>query len=182
VVAELADAVAAHGSARIAVDGRTAAGKTTLADELADRLRSSDVRVIRICLDDFHRPEEVRYARGRDSPEGYYRDSFDLDALRDAVACAAGGDVVVLVDGVFLLRPELVDLWELSIWVEIDEAESLLRGVARDALRMGGEDAARARYEARYLRGETLYVAEARPRERADVVVDNTDPSCPRLL
>jgi uridine kinase len=65
---------------RIAVDESDAAGKTTLADQLGVLLQAG-----RVCIDEFLRPEDERYARGIDSAEGYYRDSFDLAAFRAAV-------------------------------------------------------------------------------------------------
>jgi uridine kinase len=81
---------------RIAIDGIDAAGKTTLADRRGARLQAE-----RVCIDDFLRPERERYSRGVDSPEGYYQDSFDLDAFRTAVLAAAPP---VVADGVFLER------------------------------------------------------------------------------
>jgi uridine kinase len=41
--------------------------------------------VIRASVDGFHRPRAARYRRGVDSPEGFYRDSFDYDLLRSAL-------------------------------------------------------------------------------------------------
>ena len=38
--------------------------------------------VFRASIDGFHRPRAERYARGRDSPEGFYRDSFDYSLFR----------------------------------------------------------------------------------------------------
>jgi uridine kinase len=145
---------------RIAVDGIDAAGKTTLADQLGALLQAT-----RVCIDDFLRPEDERYARGVDSPEGYYYDSFDHDAFRGAVLAAARP---VVADGVFLQRPELDDLWDLRIWVDISFEESLRRAVIRDAHYM--EDA-RGRYERRYHPGQRLYLAAVDPRTRADIVV-----------
>src|SRR5439155_9647717 len=137
-------AIAAAAPARVAVDGRTAAGKSILAEELAERLRE----VARVSADDFHRPAAERYARGRESPEGYYLDTFDEAALRASVLDAAAA--VVLVDGIFLLRRELDDLWDLRIWVEIVAAESMRRGLARD----GDDETGRRLYERRHLPAE----------------------------
>src|ERR1700759_3654411 len=66
---------------RIAIDGRTASGKTTFADELAAKLMQRARLVIRTSIDGFHRPKAERYARGRYSAEGYYYDARDLSAV-----------------------------------------------------------------------------------------------------
>jgi uridine kinase len=65
---------------RVAVDGVDAAGKTTLADELAALLIQRDRPVIRASIDGFHRPRAERHRQGATSPQGYYTDSFDYDA------------------------------------------------------------------------------------------------------
>jgi uridine kinase len=163
--------------ALVAVDGVSAAGKTTFADELAHLAAAP---VVRISADDFHRPEEERYARGQGS-ESYFHDAFDIPALRDALGRVAP-DTVAIVDGVFLLRPELADLWSLTIFLAVDRQVALERAIGRDADRMGGVDAARARYASRYFPGETLYLEAVDPQARADILVDNTDPARPRLL
>jgi len=47
--------------------------------------------------------------------------------------------------------------------------------------RMGGEQAARDAYEARYMVACDIYVAEQAPRTKRSIVVDNEDPLLPRL-
>ena len=150
-----------------------------MAEELAAFLGQSSP-VIRLSVDDYHRPPEERYRRGRDSPEGYYHDAFDypkfLAALQDTKATA---DTVLLVDGVFLFRPELNDAWDYRIFVHVDLDLAYERGIRRDASWMGGEEEARRRYAARYIPGERLYLDAVQPASLADVVFDNTNPASP---
>jgi uridine kinase len=175
-VAAIVDRLPRERPARVAVDGVTAAGKSTFADELAGRTARP---ALRMTVDDFHRPLAERRARG-DGPEAYYHDTFDLDAFRASLD-GADPDVLLLVDGVFLLRPELTGVWALSIFLAVDRTVALRRSIERDAARMGGREAARARYESRYFPGETLYLETAHPEQLADVVVENTEPERPRL-
>ncbi len=63
------------GVTRVGVDGVDGAGKTTFADELAGALAPSGRQIIRVCADDFLNPRDVRYLRGRSSPEGFFLDS-----------------------------------------------------------------------------------------------------------
>jgi uridine kinase len=67
---------------RVAIDGVDAAGKTTLADQLALGLQQGGRQVLRASIDCFHHPRAYRYRQGAESPEGYYEDSFDLAAVR----------------------------------------------------------------------------------------------------
>ena len=140
VLGRLADAVrsvkVAHPT-RVAVDGPPAAGKTTLADELALNLRTQGRPVIRATIDDFLSPRAQRYRRGEYSAEGCYFDAHDHDSLNrllldplgpggnrrflrkvdDRTPDQAVDDAVLVFDGVFLMRPELIDRWDLRILV-----------------------------------------------------------------
>ena len=193
----------------MAIDGPDAAGKTTLADELARALRGRGRAVIRASIDGFHRPRAERRRRGEDSPEGYYEDSFDYAALREALldplgfggsrryrpavfrfrsdaprsdaAAVAPEDAVLLFDGVFLLRPELFGIWDLRVFVSVGFDEVLRRALDRDAALFGSRDEVARRYRRRYIPGQRLYYAAAGPAEAADVVVYNNDPASPRL-
>ncbi len=146
-MAGLIDAVQCSHPVRVAIDGPDAAGKTTLADELASALRVRGRTVIRASIDGFHRPRADRYRRGEDSAQGYYEDSFDqaalrrelldplgpggtrnyrrvvfdfrLDAPQAAPSAIAPGDAVLIFDGVFLLRPELVESWDITVFVSV---------------------------------------------------------------
>jgi uridine kinase len=195
---------------RVAVDGPDAAGKTTLADELAETLHGRGREVIRIGIDGFHRPRSMRRRRGSLSAEGYYHDSFDYEAIRQLVLepLGPGGDrryrkavfdyrtdqavdeppllapegAVMLFDGVFMLRPELRDSWDVSIFLDIEAEEVLRRALARDSALLGGSDVVCERYRKRYLPGQQLYRTLVRPERVADVVIDNNDPAEPRVL
>jgi uridine kinase len=46
----------------------------------------------------------------------------------------------------------------------------------------GSPEAVQARYRQRYLPAQRLYLEQVRPRERANVVVLNADPSNPSLV
>src|ERR1700744_5367031 len=85
VLARLASALATTSmehTLRVAIDGRSGAGKTVFANELASQLIRLGRPVILTSVDGFHRPKAERYARGRHSAEGYYHDARDLGAVR----------------------------------------------------------------------------------------------------
>ena len=156
------DELAALLHGRVGIDGPDAAGKTTLADDLARR-----TGLPRLSADDFLAPPEVRYARGELDAAGYYAGAFDLPALRAAVERHER----VVVDGVFLFRQELDDLWDVRVFVDVDPVEQERRVLARDLARFGSAEAVRERYERRYRPAYDAYRAAVRPDRRADVVV-----------
>lgn len=192
---------------RVAIDGVDAAGKTTLADELVAPLTRVGRAVIRASIDGFHNPAAVRYQRGRSSPEGYFLDSFNHQALIDELLFPLGPgggrrhrcevfdfrldlpvtasteeaspDAVLLFDGVFLLRPELRPYWDFSIFVRADFDVTMARAEKRDRELFGSAEQARQRYSERYVPGQRLYLGEVQPERHASVIVDNNDPAQP---
>lgn len=196
---------------RVAIDGCSAAGKTTLADELAAALgRRTEREVIRAGIDYFKRALHLRTAYPQDSPESYYLDSWDNPAIREQLLIPLGpggsrryrtavmdlpartpidgpvriapGNAILVADGAFLQRPELDPYWDLRIYLDIGFDEVLRRGIARDQAWMGSGERAEQRYRTKYIPGERRYLDEVRPRARAQIVVDNRIPDAPTMI
>jgi uridine kinase len=77
---------------RVAIDGRTAAGKTSFAHELAAAVRGFDRPTLRASLDDFKHPWPHAREHGYDrvSGEGYYRNAYDHASVRRLLLEPAG--------------------------------------------------------------------------------------------
>lgn len=178
-------------------------------EELATALRKREREVIRASIDGFHRPRIERYRQGPESPLGYYDDSFNYQRLRAALLDPLGergnrlyrtrvfdcradqpvhsrllkapADAILIFDGVFLLRPELADVWDFRVFVSADFDEIVRRARIRDADLFGSSDEAEQRYRTRYLPAQQHYLQTVRPSQPADVVIDNDDPSRPRM-
>ena len=192
---------------RVAFDGVDAAGKTTLANEVAIGLEGCGRQIIRASIDGFHNPKAIR--RQDDSAEGYFRYSFNYPALIDSLLAPLGPNgsrvfrravfdfradtgidaeqeiatpnAILLLDGVFLLRHELRDYWDLAIFVEADFATTVSRAEVRDSKLFGDVTAVRQRYESRYVPGQKLYLEQEQPRQCADFVVINNSFDNPSL-
>jgi uridine kinase len=80
----------APGRVRVAVDGYTAAGKTTFGHELATAVAGRGRPAFRASLDDFKRPWREAHLYDRVSGEGYYRNAQDVEAVRRLLLDAAG--------------------------------------------------------------------------------------------
>jgi uridine kinase len=214
VLAELSDRVVSlqiDHPARVGIDGPSAAGKTTLADELATTLRTKTSRpVIRVMIDQFKRQVDLRTRYRPGSPESYYFEMFDVAAIRDhlLVPLGPGGDrhyrsqimdfngqtpidsgvqvspddAILIADGGFLQKPALAAHWDLVVYLHIEAAEVLRRGTIRDQAWMDSTEAAAERYRSYYIPGEELYLAEIHPTARADIVIDNQDFDMPRIV
>ena len=192
------------GLTTIAIDGVDGVGKTTFADALAARLSAAGLNVVRSGIDSFHHPRATRYRLGKDSPEGFFRDSYNLAALRTELLYPAriglpcrlavfdhrrnrkvirkpqtiGLPAVLVFDGLFLHRPELRDEWDLSVFLEAPFEVTYARMAARD----GSDPDPAALSNRRYRDGQLLYFAQARPQQQADILIDCSDWSDPRVI
>ena len=189
--------------ALVAIDGTDGSGKSTLTAQLAQRLCPRPAVLVHV--DDFLNPSSVRHARGRSSPEGFWLDSYnyaalsanvldplsapggawyrtasydpDLDVEKLAEPAFAPADAVVLVEGLFLHRDELVHRWDASIFLDVPFGETARRMAIRDDTHPDPEHASMRRY----VGGQRIYFATAKPWEKATLVVDNTGIE-PRLI
>jgi uridine kinase len=84
-----------------------------------------------------------------------------------------------MMDGVFLLRPELDACRDYRIWVDVSFRVALEWAKQRDVSLMGSEEEVLARYRARDSPGQQLYLETVHPLERADTLVYNEHPAHP---
>ena len=169
-------------------------------------MRTQDRDVIRATIDDFLFPRAQRYPRGEYSAEGCYFDTHDYHALNRVLLDPLGpggdrrfhpavydhttdaalsppirtapADAVLLFDGVFLMRPELIERWDLHIFVSTALDKTVDRAVIRERQVSSRADVER-RWRKRYIPSQQLYFATARPTEHADIIVHNDEPQQP---
>lgn len=182
----------------VAVDGPDTAGKTTLADRVARLVAPVAVRAT---LDGFHRPAADRAALP-------YEDSFDhramaaglLEPFRAGAAevCQRIFDhradrpdrhhvdvpdrAVLVVDGVFLLRPELAPFWDIAVYLHVPDHVTVRRALVRDLHLYGTPATLEGRYATRYLPAQARYRRSIDPVARAHLVIDNSHPDHPTVI
>jgi hypothetical protein len=172
----------------VAVDGRSASGKTTVAALLQAAVPASgvvhtddvawyesffgwDELVAAGVLEPLHRGAAVHYRPP----------AWDRRERPGAVELPAGL-AMVLVEGVGAARRELAGWLDAVIWVQSDAVEAERRGIERD----GGNEAAGAFWQ-EWAAQEIPFLAAQRPWERADLIVCGTpapahDCSCEVVL
>lgn len=207
VLGRIADHLVGQGRPlRVAVDGITASGKTTLARELTALVAARGRSAAHLSMDGFHHPRAIRHRLGRSSAEGYYLDAYDFAAFSrlvleplgpggdrryreriidlrsdtpiDEPPVPAPDDLVLVVDGSFLQR-ELE--WDEVVFVDTPFAVARERGSRRDAELLGGLEKAQQAFDQRYHAASRRYLEEVGPAERASIVVGNEDVERPVL-
>lgn len=182
-ITRLQEMVKAHGGqAMIAVDGYSAAGKSTLADALADATGAVVVRG-----DDFYRVMDDA-VRARLSPREGITHYYDWQRLRDEVLeplsrrqaatyhpydwesgqlarrpVTIPAASVFFLEGLFVSRPELKPYFDFSVLVDTPAA-------TRRRRQLGRADAS-SEWLRRWDAAERLFFEHVRPRETFDVIV-----------
>ena len=166
----------------ITVDGRSASGKSTLADTLSAAIPRSCV----VHTDDLawqesffgwdHLLRDVLTPLHRGEPVVFRPPAWELHGREGAITVSDDCRVAI-VEGVGASRREVADLVDHAIWVQSDFAEAERRGIARDVAHgMNGDAAASTAFWHRWMAQELTFLAEDRPWTRADLIVAGAAP------
>lgn len=167
----------------VAIDGRSAGGKTTLAAVISQAVPNAAV----VHTDDvaWHHSffdwtellldgvlEPVRSGKA----VRYRPSAWEERGREGAVEVPAGCSMLIL-EGVGAARRELTHVLDTVVWIQSDMDRARTRGLIRD----GGDAAATAFWD-EWMTGELVFLADQRPWEHANVVVSGTpdliyDPS-----
>jgi uridine kinase len=166
----------------VAIDGHSAAGKSTLARAIANTLPSVTI----VQMDDFYRSLDEE-ERSRLDAEGGYHQYYDWQRLEEQVLkpLAIGEDCwyqkydwstnrlgewaqlqatgIVVVEGCYATRPELRHYYDVVLFVETPAARRLQRQVERAD--------ATAAWLARWDAAEHFYMEHYYPDRDADLVI-----------
>lgn len=156
----------------IAVDGRSASGKTTLAEALSGHVPGSvvvhtdDVAWHHSFFDwgELMREGVLEPLRGGQAVS--YRPPAWENRGRSGAITVPAGCPAVFVEGVGSGRRELMPWIDALVWVQSDRDRAEEIGIARD----GGDQAARD-FWVEWMAAEDEFLDEDRPWERADVIV-----------
>jgi uridine kinase len=174
----------AGGRLTVAIDGGGGAGKSTVARGIGDEFAR---RVTVIRCDDFYRPlTAAKYSQL--SPQEAYETYFDWPRLRDEVLMPLrigkraryqrynwSGDClaewieiepreIVVVEGVFSMRPELRPQLDVAIFIETPRAERMRRMSVRPQDSTSWMD--------RWMAAEDWYLENIAPQHRADLILE----------
>jgi len=182
----------ANCSTIIGIDGLGGSGKTMYAYKLQKQLEGSMI----LHLDEFVHKKEVRYNKNYEEWYCYYHLQWRYDYLiqKLLLPLKTGLGVnetievysretdryilrkieipvgtTVIVEGVFLQRPELRPYFESVIYLELDKETRLKRISDRD-IYMGNRKEIALKYEQRYFPAEEKYLEQCNPLALADVV------------
>jgi uridine kinase len=161
----------------LAVDGRSASGKTTLANRLCQVLPGAavvhtddvawahsrfgwDDLMLAGILAPLHAGRDVHYQPPAWQPHGR---SGHIDVSANAST--------VIIEGVGAARRQVAHLVDVAIWVQSDGDGARRRGVRRDMVDQGIDEAVALQKWGGWAAEEVPFLVQDRPWERADVIV-----------
>lgn len=157
----------------IAIDGLGGSGKTTIAKKLKDKFP----KVVIVEMDDFYSPEIKKADHKRlleqvinplkNNQIAQYQ-VFDWKNNKLINTDPILPDSMVIIEGVFSLHEELIDNYDIKIWVEYPQQLGIERGVKRD-----GEEY-RNKWENEWGPMEKNYKETQKPDQKADFIIDGT--------
>lgn len=176
----------------IGIDGLGGSGKTTYAYALQRQIKNCII----LHLDDFIYPKKVRYNEDYEEWECYYRLQWRYDELIETLLMPLNkgqsvheaieiynketdsytmremkipAGTIVIVEGVFLQRPELSPFFDCVIYLDVEKELRLQRVLHRDTY-IGDKEEILWKYENRYFPAEDVYLEQCQPLARADAV------------
>ncbi|MES2471974.1 MAG: hypothetical protein V4601_03930 [Pseudomonadota bacterium] len=183
----------------LGISGVDSSGKSTLAMEVERYLANAQMTAQVFSIDDFMTLRSVRNAN-TDQARGYYDEAYDFRLLatqvlkparssnelrgtltqtdwikdqhyeRDIAMHAPG---IVIVEGVFIFRREIRDLFDFRIWIHLTPEEALQLAVRRprDLDYYGSAEVIERRYRHRFFLGQKLHFEMDDPKSHADALV-----------
>ncbi len=169
----------------VAIDGMAGAGKSTLAERIAFQLGAEIIK-----MDDFFLPPELRTAERLAEPGGnvhYERFAAEVasklqrfkpfeygvfDCSKMAVTSnklIENNKKIIVVEGSYCMRPEFRGLYDLKIFMKVDQETQMQRIIARN-----GEERAQ-NFKDKWIPMENAYFEAYAVEEACDVVIGQNE-------
>ncbi len=200
VVAERKRALRSDRALLVAMSGIDGSGKSTLAPQLAAAIGALGLNASKITLDPWHTPPSVRFSE--EDPGGhFYRHAFRWSEMFDQLIeplkrnrrinltaevtrqpendrilrtySYEDVDVMVL-EGIFLFKRELLHHYDLRCWVECSFETTLARALRRNQEGLSPEEIRRD-YDKIYFAAQRVHFQRDLPRVTAEFIIEN-DP------
>ena len=182
----------------VAISGIDGSGKSTLAPRIVHRLNADGLHAVLIGLDAWHVPPEKRFSQ-EDPAQHFYDHAFRfeelfrllLNPLKQSRSVHLSVELtrlpendrfwhtyqlqdidVVVVEGIFLLKRDLRDQFDLAFWVECSFETALQRALRRNQEGLSEEGMIRD-FQTIYFPAQRLHLQYDDPKSSVDGFLDN---------
>ena len=171
----------------VGINGIDCSGKTTFAKSVSKYFTHHKVKNYRLDIDNFNNPaiESATYKAfvSGSWDEEYLNKYYELiinysDAIR-AVSESKKKYPLVILDGIFIYKPQLADLFDLKIYLDINISLGRKRFAKRRSLKQDKRPF--EIYDEIWMLSYIRYESEVHPKQISDLVIDYNDESKPVL-
>lgn len=190
----------------IGVNGVDTSGKTKFSLALHRYLVSCGYDTIIIHMDDFHNLRSIRNS-GDNEIDSYIDNAFNLELLEQEILSKIKEnnsidielslvdlesdtrtnknrykiekETIVIIEGVLLYRHPIENYFDYKIYLDIEFEEVLRRAEIRDVPIYGIDFL--QRYKRKYIPIQLWYIENCMPKQKSDIVIDNTDYYFPKI-
>lgn len=184
----------------VALSGIDGSGKSTMAQQVVERLRSQGLNAALIGLDAWHHPPEKRF--NKDAPaQHFYNHAFRFDELFEILinplrhnrsthitvelTRLPENDLyphsydldevdVIILEGIFLFKKELRKNHDLAFWVECSFETALRRALLRNQEGLSQEEIIRD-YRTIYFPAQRIHLTRDEPKSNVNGIVENDE-------
>jgi uridine kinase len=204
IMAQRQAALGKHRALLVAVSGIDGSGKSTVAPQLAAGIEALGLHAVTLTIDPWHTPTFVRFSK-EDPGEHFYRHAFRWSEMFDHLIeplqrnrrvhltaevtrlpendriqhtyAFENVDVVVL-EGIFLFKRELLHRYDVRCWVECSFETALARALRRNQEGLSPEEIRRD-YDKIYFAAQRVHFRRDLPHLTAEFLIDNDAADAP---
>jgi uridine kinase len=199
-IVEARDRESAARAVLVAITGIDGSGKGYLAAQMMAALQGRGIHVVLLGIDGWLNLPDRRFSR--DNPaEHFYLNALRFEALfsqlvfplRDRRSIRLEADYaeetatsyrkqlyefsdveVILLEGIYLLKRQFQDYYDISVWIDCTFDTALERAIARGQEALAAEETIKA-YRTIYFPAQQIHFERDRPRAAAGAIINN-DP------
>ncbi|MFF2753712.1 kinase [Psychrobacillus sp. NPDC058041] len=183
----------------VGIDGLSGAGKTTITEDIKNKLQTEGYKIIVIHIDDLLEERSKRYNTGHPEWFEYYMLQWDVQYIKESLFEAVhqkGNHInlkfydtvqdrcyskridleqitLIFIEGIFLQRNEWRAYFDYMIYLDCPREARYQRVLQRDTY-IGDMKERLNKYERRYWLAEDYYIKEENPLENSDIVIESS--------
>lgn len=169
------------GCVTIGINGVDCSGKTFLSEKVKEHISEKYSKSSIIHVDDYDFPEVLDSVYGKlengeltpNDVDSYYDGVIDTKGLLEAITAAKEVSDILILEGIFIFKPYLIEMIDFKIYLEIDKEKAIDRFIKRDEIVSDSVPEATALFNDVWFASHIRYCNEVKPRDIADLVIFN---------
>ncbi|MBX7174311.1 MAG: hypothetical protein K1X72_25285 [Pyrinomonadaceae bacterium] len=182
----------------VGISGIDASGKGFISAKLVKELENKGFRVANINVDGWLDLPQIRFSQTNPAKIFYekairfdemfeklilaLKENRSIDLIADLIEETAAefhqhhyfheNIDIILLEGIFLFKPQFIEYFDLKIWIECSFETALQRAIKRNQESLSTKETINT-YQTIFFPAQTVHLSKDKPIEQADIVFDN---------